>query len=1389
MKAIVPLNVAALRVSQNDAATVTGNKPFVGATAAFDNLPHEPTDKHASTGDMVYVPLDSGDTARYPLQAGIHLHWELPEYFKRGELDQSSGRIVFPPVPTRWLVVRTLRIWSTQSGSYGAPTWASWVVESDYISPTKPGDWTPIPVPIPAPDKTPFTWMGRVVDANKYDPANEKPADYLPAYTGTDGRLLYLTSIGFLGAGFCGYYPDCASVFGFHDTFTDVPEVHKAITKADDALRFRASYSVVGWLPQAADDPLTDLAGEVAQRWDTYVEQCREQKVDLARTVPEVLRQVAEQRFGWQFTDKAIAFTLNADHTIATLDVPSSTLCAGVQQDVVWDQLQRHDTPFLAPPDGDETWEADVDIAVGNTTVEAVSALVASQLPPPGGKGVRSSYEVLLDALQLGLLRDLEMPGASLVTLEETRHARAFSQIDAGHEWTVQTTAAPGGPAAAALTLPLTLAEQLAVLNAAQLAYDQGRSALQTIRRQLFMDWVIYVKQFVAKPPKPIVSTNSLSAFLTSGSIGELKAVVAEGDRVGVATYEVDEETGRITGVTTKNGAGTLAGQLVAAFNVVSAALAAIKDADWQLDAGPAASFWMPTDPVMVMEGKRLEPVRRNGPTDTIAVRADSELVAELELAATAGTWTVAATALGGLPAPPAKMPAATTAAALLGEAALLDPQWAAAIATAAGAPDPAKLATAISSAQGGQSPIDVSDSAGLYKAIHERDYQRAPDPQQTVTTPEQLTVTFKNQAATALAPDAVGWNAQTLLPELSPTRVDPLMPMWLMWEAQLDPIARTGGGGGRDYAHDEIADQFHLDDDGVELVYPLPADFTTGVPVTYSASVALSKKPFLSLTGQIESYLKEFAGDPADPELRRALEKLEGRRVMSQALGDFNLAQTLRTPIPQIEVQDLVLKPDLVTTAIARAAKQTKNDTWYDGAFNALTAISTGPQAQLNYGPLRGGFLDVLKLATVDVFGQIMSFQTPGGISGGPLKVTPSVDLKPVEGDTVNAGRVYLSPRVLAPTRAFARWLSAKHNDEVPQIVDDFVESNDHPATSPVCGWIVPNHLDQSLAFYDDDGTMIGSFGLEHNRANVYRTRPGNLTNPTSDLDKDLYWPDGKPKVNPHVAALMEYVDEGSGAFLTALMATIATSEEFINPASFAQDVSLSVLVGRPLAIVRMVCSLDTAGGLLAVSEANKSPTDALATAVAAGLSKYGDREKVTSAKLAEIEFPLRLGEMTDIDDGLVAFLPEGDTPQPYTVVYSSAAPPGVDPQVKVPAADTVTLKLNGDAWFTTALVDPRAPVHFTTGILPTGSLRIPPDQYSLAMAQLAVTFTTRPVMRDTLELRLPLPDEAGLAWAWIAADGKATPLPPPASADTPIYGYGPQRLLEGWLDLYRRK
>ena len=1413
MSAIVPLNIAAIRVSGIDQSNVT--PAFKGRTAAFDLLPHTSGSKIASTGDTVVRPL-ADNTATDRLEAGIHLHWELPDRFKRGVQGPADGRVIFPAAPNRWLVIRSFSLYDPGAKTWGAVTQKGWIVESDFVSAAaalgpRGEDRHPIAIPV-AIGTTPFSYMGRVLDAAGWNPANENDADYLPHYKGPGGEPLYLTCIGFVGPAFSAYYPDCRSVFGFWDDFCDMPAVAAAITGSTQ-LRFRASYQVVGWLSDPKVDPLAGIAGTVTNDYARYLAQTVTEKVPVKRTPADIFVKLAGQDFGWTFDPAAIGYTLGKDNVLVSLDVPETSIVSGIVQEIDWNQLNpSNDTPFLTAPGGGSAWSDDVDLAIGNTTTEAISALVRSQLSTPAGSGIDADYEFLLDALQLGILRDIDDGGNTVTGLLESLHTRAFAQQSGGQLWSISARTQPsadGQPPAqpVEVTLPFSLAEQLNTLNLAQQAYDQGRDRLATLRRQLFMDWVIFVKQYIrGNVPQPVVSTNDLSAFLATSTGGELGAVLAEHTAIGLAAFPLDAEGRQVIGITTTDTGNTAATRLVTAFKAVEAVLETVNsDAaaataaiiaargpgavppppKWLLEATAAAPYWLPTDTVVAMEGDRIEPVRRNGATSAIAVRTTAQIIGQLTLAAGGSSWTVTGAQLAGLMPVPAAAPDAAALATLVAETALLTPMTspvvAAALAAQGGSGNPAvanatTFAAALSTAQGGAAPLSGAPASGLYAAVRATAYKPVPDPVQSVASPIALEVTFTTAKGGAFPPDPVGWHTQTLLPEFTATRVDPFLPVWLVWSASIDPLAH---GKGTDYAPTTISDRFVLDADAVDYRYrlgssaPVPG-FTTGKAVTYAGAVVLNKRPTEGLTTQIDTYIANYPTDNADVGLKAARDDIAGRRIMSQALSGLSMQQTLQTPMPQIEVADLVAGPrDAVTGAIARAARATGNDSWYATAFNSVAPISTGILADFNYGPVRSGFMEVQSLTIVDVFGQVMTLATKP-TSSGAMSVAPSADFRPDPGDTANAEKIYLPPRPLVPTRLDFHWLSATH---------DLVLMNDHPATSPVCGWILPNHLDVTLVFYQSGGSEIGSFGIEHGQRK-YRTRAGNTGNPTDDLALDI-GPAGKPSVNPHLADLMWFIGAETPGFLEDLMATIQGTDAYIAPASYVQNVSLSILMGRALAITRAVLGLSTAGGTLPISQVNTSASGPLAQAVAKGWTDYATRQAHTSAGLAEIVFPLRLGDLSNIDDGLVAFLPEGPAGKPYSTVYSSAAPKEGANDVKQPRPDTMQLKLNAGLTPVTLIVDPRSPLHATTGILPVGVAQIPPDQYAAALEGLSLSFVTHPVLVRSGGLALPLPDESGFSWSWIAPGMAPSPLLADTASDLAVWGYSPQSLAEGWLSL----
>jgi hypothetical protein len=1409
MNAIIPLNIAAIRVNNNDANAIVSQ--FKGRTALFEDMPYKKTDKVASTGDAIYRPLEQ--PAYQALDQGVHLHWELPDYYRRGVQPANatqpggSGAVEFPHTPNRWLIVRYFSLLNNTSGVYEAPVAAAFLIESDYVTPQKPSDAIRVSVPVPAnadPGTQPYQYMGRILSYQAWNPATEKPSEFLTGYKGPNDQQLYLTSIGFVGPSFASYYPECNSVFGFRDNFKDIDggAVWKAISE-NDSLQFKVSYQVIGWVNETVHDPLLGIDVNVIRKYDDYARRQNELKLPLEMTPPEVFQSEVDQisNKSWKFNLSDIPYQLNDHGLIDSLTVPTGTLCNGLIQEVVWNmRVDMGSTYFLANPDvpgkPSGLWKDTVKVAVGNSTPEALSALLKLDMHNENhDPDVLKNFEFLLDALQMGMLRDLENQDDKIIYLDESLHAKAFSTLSGGQLWLVRSKEQPGAKSAKDVPqLPLDLGEKLFLLNQAQKNYDQGRAALDILRKQLFMDWLRYVKMYVAKKSEPWLTWEKIQSFLTiAGGTGELGAVQAAGSATGIVTYQLDKETGQVTGIDPLPKGVALANILFEKFDEMRKALDLFPQ--YELMGSPAPAFYLPTEPVVLVEGDRIEPERRNGGEGKLAARVSTEIVGSLTILYNDVDFPIPVSKLAGLPVVTPVTPMQSDVQALIGEAYLMVPMLATVFANAlktSGAGNPAeqnydKFVLSLQAAQGGLSPLEDVPSAGLYAAIREPGYKPGPDPKQPITSPMELTVTFNGWA-----PDPVGWNAQSRIPGFPSKRVDPFLPVFLQWSVGLRPLNwKDAPEGVMNYSPDNLTSYFQLDADAVDYQYDMKdgvaVDFAAQYPVKYSSSTVLSKRPVSSLTGQIDTYVKTYPVDPADATLETVKEYYQRRQIMSQAISEFGVQQTLRQYIPQITVQDLPLwVQDEVTAAIHSAAIASKTDNWYTWAFNSVAPISSTELAHSNFGPLRSGFLQIQSLKILDTFGQVMELGTATTNPDGSLKAIPCINMQPRAGDLANKDWIYLAPRVLSPTRLWFRWLSAAHNNQVGGVRSDFVEMNSHPATTPVCGWILPNHLDRSLFFYGANGEAIGSFGIEA-AVLKYRTRAGNTENNDDSLEKDI-GPERHPTKNPHLANFMWYIHgTKSAGFLEDLMDTIEKSDTFINPSSYAQDASLAVLIGRPLALTRSIVAMETAGNLLPLNQADVSLDSPFPQDVRNDRVKYLEqRQEASSAKLGGVTLPLRMGDLASLDDGLVGFLIDGSPSDPYSIFYSSAAPDNGQHGVVKPKPDTLTLTLNAPSIALTMLVDPRAAVHVTTGILPTAELAIPSDQYSEALGSLAMTFFTNPVLKERQELVVPVPRHEGYEWNWINASGPPpVPLQPNASNEFAVYDYTPQTALEGWLQL----
>ena len=570
-----------------------------------------------------------------------------------------------------------------------------------------------------------------------------------------------------------------------------------------------------------------------------------------------------------------------------------------------------------------------------------------------------------------------------------------------------------------------------------------------------------------------------------------------------------------------------------------------------------------------------------------------------------------------------------------------------------------------------------------------------------------------------------------------------PWHPFLLQWEVEVFPARYLGNLDPANWAYlpDFVRENYDLPENAPDLTLPssLPKHFLTRAANIYRGSSILT--PFVTdlaqerLTATLVDLLKQKAIDhyknsgqelpseeemfpdlaarwqwyidviqkteedsPAIDAFHAALEILSEIKILSQALGGFNPALLMRRQARQLPVEDPLGFPDQQAFA-ARVREALGQDPRY-----ASLPLN-------DFNPIRSGAMRLLQLRLVDTFGQVQVLD-PSDVSVSEPLAGPGQDRL-----------AWLPPRLVQPARLDFRWLAAGA---------DLEEMNSHPATTPVCGWIVPNNLDDSLAVYDARGEALGSLAIDPSDEDPWIPAPGSSA---ARSENDI--------LNPYLQQVVTWLlrnirkdKEFGPAFLDALDSAL----ENIDPENFAQHQDLALLMGRPLAIVRAALNLSVQG-LPAVDQGWDAFRQDLR------------RTQRDDDGFSGVRFPLRLGEFSQFNDGLAGYWKEsagGGLSSPFYAVQSEPETgPGSIHYAHDPA--NIALALNEAPLLVTMLVDPRGVVHATSGILPVQSLRIPADQYLPSLQAISVTFLSAPVLTTPGKLDLPVPAEPGYAWSWL--------------------------------------
>jgi hypothetical protein len=604
-----------------------------------------------------------------------------------------------------------------------------------------------------------------------------------------------------------------------------------------------------------------------------------------------------------------------------------------------------------------------------------------------------------------------------------------------------------------------------------------------------------------------------------------------------------------------------------------------------------------------------------------------------------------------------------------------------------------------------------------------------------------------------------------------------PWTPLHLDWQVEYLPSPN----GEADWTLGEL--DFVLNDKA-----PIPS---AGTGVTYQGRATLTGGGSATLASAVQKALNDvtrIAGTGQVPVARFEAHFSQLAQVLSLRMQSLSLSAAASAGG---DGGDGAVDPSLLNDTGNALAQMDVLSCGLDGLLRQLRAgvapdgIATPPggTAPAGFIAIRAGFLRLVRLRLVDGFGQFVDLcgsdathPAQGYLVSDPMNVPNQPTL------------LALPPRFTAPTRAWLRYMSA----DQPGVEADY-------QTSPVCGFLMPNHLDGALEFFNADGSGGSVLAPDEQGQVRWEGAPGLPSTAGQDPAKAL----GNGHMADLAKSLIDWGVADAGRphepALAALLRTIDSTLWSVDPFGHQGDEHLSLLVGHPVCVVRCLLRLDVA-----------------------------DPVVTPDGRLAKV--PVRLGALTHWQDGLLGYFVDDD----YTTLYvadaaaagmarrvgpgagflgpinqvpdqyatfaddvvgnvgSATATPGATP-VTHPYVDT-----SGLLWIRpnqtialTLLVEPLTVVHATLGRVPRKDIGMRRAWVTAGLAAIAPTFRFGPVLVDPKQIRMPLASDLRGNWVWdYRADAVAWQEGAVTNAtDDALLGVDPPEASEGWLKLTPQK
>ncbi len=1417
---VVPAHLDALFLKESQFVTYT--------KADFNKLPfvRNGQDYHADSpflSQQILAEPFHNDTLF--LKAGLHLHWAMPDAMTKSLGDSSQ----FPLVPNRWLV-RRLR---------DAVTEKAWVVESDYLFPAGQGQLSgsiSYPTSVENPQDPPFRYLGRRMPIKAW-------ANHILNGSSNAEYLHSLTAVGYGDPTFAAHYPNCHSVFGFYDR-----EIK------DEASLVGISYELVGWYSRDEQDFLLQLfdtitssqhapansyelylAIEDTVKW--YIEVAISKTTFLAKdgASPALWDQWIKNKWLEEIDDNNARLASNSlwvglpdEQSISILNSFLAEYFPLDKNSFALRTLCFSSLSFPAELSGNLENPAlqsssDINITIGNSGTEALSAYLAEQLAHAGGLQFSASeIEDQIEAIQLAA----KLEHRKLDTgpkFEEGRHENGFNAVNGGIRWTIRPQTDSDSSKQAGnvaeqkqITLPESLGHALNQLNRLQELYNEGEREIRDLRSILFSDWCKYLK-CVYTPDgthEDFIDPDEVRYFIEQKDLPALEEKV---ESVGKLSY-VQDDFKKVTEATATEGEQHSLAKKVAdavndilaqlhAFNKQGGLLIALKlsekdgagkvpdhagsalsgslsgnaqliederfgkvtqfdgtNSKLLLPALPsvkAFSFWVNLDAnasgCLVQTGQNSLALDQNNGWSSLYVNGKQVVETQWD-SIPKGEWVhVYLTLEQAIDSPIHFMSREDNAEFVKGKLThihVYNYQL-----------TQAEILRDLNHFVKQRYVLQNSPSNRFWKpkepallihgdivkpsARHGFDGQHRSDDKLHCTIHAQssmLDLIGDDNKLKSLFKDLAGRYPQDHF-AFDTWAHQPWNPILLEWEVIMAPMYNKSNlrEGLRIYDTNFVLENHEMLENNVDLTVKPNKFNIINVAYEYVGSSILTPNANFSLKAQLETFLKkqvlipyylaqhtaeedqnfDFSSQEVDIILNDYIHQNEANlgndptyvliraykwithnnfHSLSQSLGGFNDALIMQHLIMQVPVED-----PIGFSNYQSFAQKVKEALGRD--------IYAAPRPENDFNPIRSGAMRINQLRLIDSFGRNRRLYS--GAIGKPyhMQVPNKADM------------VHLRPRIVQPARLGFRWLSALDGDQ---------EMNDHPATSPICGWLLANNLDNNIRVFEQHGTPICDIGPGHNEQSILRHPPGPKGGETFNLNEIT---------NEFLHKFVNYLLQRTQAdnnFLQQFIGVIDSSLANIDPENHAQHTDIALLMSRPVAITRGCLKFELAGLPAINHDMNVFRNDLV-------------RNSRQTEAFTHVKLPIRLGEFKQLNDGLVGYLIENEDGFKADKFYAPQSSTVADDYIVSRGQENFILNkcLSEGPDFLTMLVDPRGKVHATTGVLPTSVIDIPPEQYVDALNRIEVTFLSSPLLSDSQQVQIPLPGEAGYRWSWLANTG----------------------------------